>query len=82
MWKKIIKLLFRLSLATLLGGVRGKKKKAGGSTRNQCGFPPGRMRGLKVYDGQRVPSGKVLVDQITPNVTPGWNVSNSINWRA
>ncbi len=61
----------------LLGGVRGKKKKAGGSTRNQCGFPPGRMRGLKVYDGQRVPSGKVLVDQITPNVTPGWNVSNN-----
>ena len=61
----------------LLGGVRGKKKKAGGSTRNQCGFPPGRMRGLKVYDGQRVPMGKVLVDQITPNVTPGWNVSNT-----
>ncbi len=58
----------------LLGGVRGKKKKMGGSTRNKCGFPPGRKRGLKIYDGQRVPIGKVLVDQMYAWVLPGWNV--------
>ena len=62
-------------VAMLLGGVRGKKKKTGGSTRNQCGFPPGKKRGLKIYDGQRVPIGKVLVDQVLAWVLPGWNVS-------
>ena len=63
-------------VSMLLGSVRGKKKKMGGSTRNKCGDPPGQKRGLKIYDGQRVPVGKVLVDQRIPYVMPGWNVSD------
>ncbi|CAB4066850.1 unnamed protein product [Lepeophtheirus salmonis] len=57
----------------LLGGVRGKKKQSSGSTKNQCGFPVGKKRGAKVYDGQRVPYGSVLVNQIHMTVFPGLN---------
>ena len=35
----------------------------------------GKSRGLKVYDGQRVPTGTLLVNQMRPIVFPGWNVS-------
>merc|ERR1712012_1134066 len=34
----------------------------------------GKSRGLKVYDGQRVPTGTMLVNQMRPIVFPGWNV--------
>ena len=58
-----------------LGGVRGKKIKASGNTRNQSGHPKQKKRGIKVYDGQRVPANSVLVDQLRPFILPGWNVS-------
>ena len=35
----------------------------------------GKMRGLKVYDGQRVPGQTMLVNQMRPVIFPGWNVS-------
>ena len=35
----------------------------------------GKMRGLKVYDGQRVPPQTMLVNQMRPVIFPGWNVS-------
>ena len=38
---------------------RDASKKAGSSTRNRCRNTPGKRRGIKVYDGQRVPSGWV-----------------------
>eukprot|EP00088_Acartia_fossae_P030743 TRINITY_DN3172_c0_g1_i2.p1 TRINITY_DN3172_c0_g1~~TRINITY_DN3172_c0_g1_i2.p1 ORF type:complete len:153 (+),score=26.49 TRINITY_DN3172_c0_g1_i2:34-492(+) len=53
--------------------VRDASKKAGGSTRNRCKNTPGKMRGIKVYDGQRVPEGKMLVSQYRLAVLPGWN---------
>lgn len=37
--------------------VRNASKKAGASTRNRCKHTPGKRRGIKVYDGQRVPHG-------------------------
>ena len=36
---------------------RNASKKAGASTRNRCKHTAGKMRGIKVYDGQRVPAG-------------------------
>lgn len=40
--------------------VRNASKKAGASTRNKCRNTPGKRRGIKIYDGQRVPHGWVL----------------------
>ena len=37
--------------------VRNASKKAGASTRNRCRNTPGKRRGIKVFDGQRVPHG-------------------------
>ena len=55
---------------------KGKKGKwAVSPTKNRSGRPPGKSRGLKVYDGQRVPCGTMLVNQIRPAIFPGWNVS-------
>merc|ERR1712080_112041 len=48
-------------------------KKAGGSTRHRCKNTPGKRRGLKVYDGQRVPNGTILVKQLRLQILPGWN---------
>ena len=57
---------------------KGKKGKwAVGPTRvgrSGKGFI-GKSRGLKVYDGQRVPGGTLLVNQMRPVIFPGWNVS-------
>lgn len=54
---------------------KGKKGRwAVGPTKNPSGRPPGKSRGLKVYDGQRVPTGTVLVNQMRPVIFPGWNV--------
>ena len=36
---------------------RFASKKAGSSTRNKCKSTPGKKRGIKVYDGQRIPAG-------------------------
>ena len=58
------------------GHVRGKKKKAGGATRNKAGSPAGLKYGLKVYDGQRIPAGSTLYKQPNLSVMPGWNVRN------
>ena len=44
-------------------------------TRNQAGSPKGKKWGLKVYDGQRVPSGTQLLTQNQLRTMPGWNVS-------
>ena len=58
---------------------KGKKGRwAVGPTKNPSGRPPGKSRGLKVYDGQRVPTGTVLVNQMRPVIFPGWNVSQII----
>ena len=53
---------------------RKKGKWAVGPTKSAPGGR-GKFRGLKVYDGQRVPQGTCLVNQIRPVVFPGWNVS-------
>eukprot|EP00090_Calanus_glacialis_P035122 TRINITY_DN60031_c0_g1_i1.p2 TRINITY_DN60031_c0_g1~~TRINITY_DN60031_c0_g1_i1.p2 ORF type:complete len:156 (+),score=41.50 TRINITY_DN60031_c0_g1_i1:58-525(+) len=53
--------------------VRNASKKAGASTRNRCQRTPGKRRGIKVFDGQRVPHGKLLVKQLRLQVLPGWN---------
>jgi len=53
--------------------VRNKAVKAGSATRNKCRNTPGKRRGIKVYDGQRVPHGKLLVKQLRLQVLPGWN---------
>ena len=58
-------LVSRLGPGGLLGGavtaqevaVRHASKKAGASTRNKCRNTPGKRRGIKIYDGQRVPHG-------------------------
>ena len=56
---------------------KGKKGKwAVSPTKSgRSGRPKGKSRGLKVYDGQRVPGGTLLVNQMRPVVFPGWNVS-------
>ena len=36
---------------------RNASKKAGSSTRNKCRNTPGKRRGIKIYDGQRIPHG-------------------------
>jgi len=69
-----------LFLDTLLGGVRTKKSMGGGVTRNKCGHPKGKKRGIKVYDGQRVPVGTCLARQHRLIVYPGWNVSIKLLW--
>jgi ribosomal protein L27 len=54
--------------------MRGKKTAQVGSSKNKCGHPKGKKRGMKVYDGQRVPAGSVLCNQIRVQIFPGWNV--------
>jgi len=63
-----------LSASTLSQiSIRDASKKAGGSTRNRCRNTHGKRRGIKVYDGQRVPAGTVLVSQYRLQMMPGWN---------
>ena len=59
-----------------MGGIRGKKVKGAGRTKNTAGNMPGPKYGMKCYDGQRVPPGTVLLKQREPNTFPGWNVSS------
>ena len=58
-----------------MGGIRGKKVKGSGRTKNVSGRLPGPKYGMKCYDGQRVPPGTILLKQKIPNTFPGWNVS-------
>ena len=53
---------------------RGKKSMGGGNTKNKQGMTKGKKRGFKVYDGQRIPQGSVVVAQLKLGVLPGWNV--------
>ena len=48
----------------------------GGTTKLQGGNQRGKKRGLRVYDGQRVPLGTLLAKQFRLDCLPGWNVSN------
>jgi len=56
----------------------GKGRRWGvGPTKNHMHKTNAKERGLKVYDGQRVPTDKTLVAQFWPRVFPGWNVKYS-----
>jgi large subunit ribosomal protein L27 len=48
-------------------------KKGGGSTRNGRGSGP-QYRGVKVYGGQSVHAGGILVRQVGQTINPGRNV--------
>jgi large subunit ribosomal protein L27 len=48
-------------------------KKAGGSTRNGRDSN-GQRRGVKIYSGQRVRAGNILVRQLGTRIYPGENV--------
>jgi len=61
------------ALQALLGGIRGKKSMGGGSTRLQGSNHRGKKRGLRVYDGQRIPVGTLLAKQFRLDFLPGWN---------
>lgn len=52
-----------------------------GSSRNSGGHPRGKKRGVKVYDGQRVPAGSELANQVAMKILPGWNVSDGLGQR-
>merc|ERR1712085_7204 len=53
--------------------VRGATKKAGGSTRNGRDSNP-KMLGVKVYGGQVIPAGGIIVRQRGTQFHPGKNV--------
>merc|ERR1719150_1559474 len=66
-----------LSISSNYTSVRHKGKKgkwAVSPMKTSAGNRRGKSRGLKVYDGQRVPIGTCLVNQLRPNIFPGWNV--------
>jgi large subunit ribosomal protein L27 len=48
-------------------------KKGGGSTRNGRGSNP-QYRGVKVYGGEAVNAGSILVRQVGQTINPGRNV--------
>ena len=48
-------------------------KKGGGSTRNGRGSNP-QYRGVKIYSGQKVRAGGILVRQVGQTINPGSNV--------
>ncbi len=48
-------------------------KKAGGSSRNGRDSQ-GQRRGVKVYGGQNIPAGSILVRQVGSKIFPGKNV--------
>ena len=48
-------------------------KKSGGSTRNGRDSP-GQRRGVKVYGGEQVRAGNILVRQLGTRIHPGQNV--------
>lgn len=48
-------------------------KKGGGSTRNGRGSNP-QYRGIKVYGGEEVRAGGILVRQVGQSIDPGRNV--------
>ena len=49
-------------------------KKAGGAKARQGVDVKGKSRGIKIYDGQRVKPGTILVRQLGKVVKPGQNV--------
>lgn len=49
-------------------------KKAGGSKARQGGNTAGKSRGIKIYDGQLVKSGQILIRQLGTVIKPGVNV--------
>lgn len=49
-------------------------KKAGGSKARQGVDVKGKSRGIKIYDGQRVKPGMILVRQLGTVIKPGANV--------
>lgn len=49
-------------------------KKAGGSKARQGGNTAGKSRGIKIYDGQTVKAGQILVRQLGTVVKPGSHV--------
>ena len=48
-------------------------KKGGGSSRNGRDSKP-KPRGVKIYDGQPVRSGNIIMRQVGQNIAPGKNV--------
>jgi large subunit ribosomal protein L27 len=49
-------------------------KKAGGSKARQGGNISGKSRGIKVYDGEKIRSGGIIVRQLGTVIKPGLNV--------
>lgn len=49
-------------------------KKAGGSKARQGGNVRGKARGIKIYDGQKVRAGMIIVRQLGTVIKPGKNV--------
>lgn len=60
---------------SVLDHVRGKAKKAMGSSRNPPKHPRPKHRGWKVQDGHYVSQGTILATQRTLRWFPGLNVS-------
>lgn len=54
-------------------------KKGQGSSRNGRDSNP-KMRGVKVYGGQSVPAGSILVRQCGTVILPGKNVGTGRDW--
>jgi len=54
--------------------VRWASKKAGGSSKNRKGHAPGKRRGLKAQDGERVTVNSILLRQLGVRCHPGLNV--------
>ena len=54
-------------------------KKGQGSSRNGRDSKSKR-RGVKIYDGQRVLSGTILVRQLGTEIFPGQNVGVGVDW--
>merc|ERR1711928_133843 len=56
--------------------VRWASKKAGGSSKNRKGHAPGKRRGLKAQDGERVTVNSILLRQLGVRCHPGLNVGS------
>ena len=54
-------------------------KKAGGSSKNGRDSN-GQRRGVKVFGGQKIPAGSILVRQLGTEIFPGQNVGVGVDW--
>ena len=54
-------------------------KKAGGSSRNGRDSQ-GQRRGVKVYDGQNVNAGQIIIKQLGTKIHPGKNVGQGSDY--